>query len=62
MLYCENGHRSYLRVLVANLSEILIADSKGLTQAQTEEIVEGMLMGECPVCSGKMPLMQSAAR
>ena len=57
MLYCGNGHRTYLRVLVTGEDGILIADSKELPQDVVSAIAQDMEIGECPVCSGKIPLI-----
>jgi hypothetical protein len=59
MLYCENGHNAIFRVQVVNEDGALVADSRNITAALTEQIIEDMQMGECPVCTGKMPLINA---
>ena len=54
MLDCCNGHHTYVVVKAIGPGGISIADSSNMTLDQVIEIVEDMLIGECPVCTGKI--------
>ena len=62
MFYCENSHNAIFRIQVADGNGALVADSRNMPAALTNQIIEDMQMGECPVCSGKMPLIQNAVK
>ena len=54
MLECCEGHSTYVSIVVRDIDGNEIASGKDLLPDEVEEILNGLLMGECLLCSGAM--------
>jgi len=54
MFDCCGGHKIILMSGAYDICGNMIAIRKDMTVEEAEEIISGLLIGECPVCNGLM--------
>ena len=59
MLDCCNGHSTYVFIKAAGANGEWISGSSKMSLSYIAEIIDDLQMGECPVCTGKIPLTKS---